>query len=166
MRRLLLSSPPGLLPAISHSDWCSGDTARLVSKYRPSVPILTVTRTYSTSRNCHLYRGVYPFLYPKARPEDPKLWQVDVDARLHWAMQLPSTSHHRLTVQARNEAQYFEPRRYGHRNSRLERWPWEFKYSESIFPSSCMTNHSIRSCQSPRCEKALQSSSKARVRNE
>jgi pyruvate kinase len=34
-----------------------------------------------------LYRGVYPCLYPKARPSDPKVWQEDVDARLHWAMQ-------------------------------------------------------------------------------
>ena len=119
----------------SYSDWCSGDTARLVSKYRPSVPILTVTRTYSTSRNCHLYRGVYPFLYPEARPEDLTTWQVDVDARLHWAMMLPSLSHFRLTAKARNEAQDFEPRRCGHRDPRLERWPWAFEYFEGIFPS-------------------------------
>jgi pyruvate kinase len=69
----------------------SGDTARLVSKYRPSVPIVTVTRNFNTSRSCHLYRGVYPCLYPKPRPTDPKLWQEDVDARLHWAMEyIPS----------------------------------------------------------------------------
>jgi len=135
MQRLLSSLPPGFALCHSYSDWCSGDTARLVSKYRPSVPILTVTRTYSTSRNCHLYRGVYPFLYPEARPEDLTTWQVDVDARLHWAMMLPSLSHFRLTAKARNEAQDFEPRRCGHRDPRLERWPWAFEYFEGIFPS-------------------------------
>jgi pyruvate kinase len=69
---------------------CSGDTARLVSKYRPSVPIITVTRNFNTSRNCHLYRGVYPCLYPEARPTDPTIWQEDVDNRLHWAMEYTS----------------------------------------------------------------------------
>lgn len=68
----------------------SGDTARLVSKYRPSVPIITVTRDFNTSRNCHLYRGVYPCLYPKTRPTDPTHWQEDVDSRLHWAMKYAS----------------------------------------------------------------------------
>jgi len=58
----------------------------LVSKYRPSVPIITVTRNFETSRSCHLYRGVYPFLYPKIRPADATLWQEDVDNRLQWAM--------------------------------------------------------------------------------
>jgi len=64
----------------------SGDTARLCSKYRPNVPIITVTRNFNTSRACHLNRGVYPFLYSKPRPHDPTLWQEDVDTRLHWAM--------------------------------------------------------------------------------
>ena len=66
--------------------YCSGDTARLCSKYRPNVPIITVTRNFNTSRACHLYRGVYPFLYPKTRPDDAAVWQEDVDTRLHWAM--------------------------------------------------------------------------------
>ena len=46
-----------------------------------------MTRNFNTSRSCHLHRGVYPFLYPKARPTDPTLWQEDVDTRLHWAME-------------------------------------------------------------------------------
>ena len=64
----------------------SGDTARLCSKYRPSVPIVTVTRNPDTCRSAHLHRGVYPCLYPKAKPADPALWQEDVDARLKWGM--------------------------------------------------------------------------------
>ena len=51
------------------------------------MPIITVTRNYNTSRTCHLYRGVYPCLYPQSRPTDPTIWQEDVDTRLHWAMQ-------------------------------------------------------------------------------
>jgi pyruvate kinase len=64
----------------------SGDTARLCSKYRPSVPIITVTRNLATSRAAHLSRGVYPCLYPKPKPTDSAHWQEDVDARLKWGM--------------------------------------------------------------------------------
>ncbi len=53
----------------------SGNTARLVSKYRPSCPILVITRNPHTARDVHLYRGCYPFLYPHVRPEDNSKWQ-------------------------------------------------------------------------------------------
>ena len=45
-----------------------------------------VTRNVNTSRSAHLYRGVYPVLYPKGKPTDNALWQEDVDARLRWGM--------------------------------------------------------------------------------
>jgi pyruvate kinase len=41
----------------------SGNTARLVSKYKPPCPIIMVTRNEQTSRQVHLHRGVYPMLY-------------------------------------------------------------------------------------------------------
>jgi pyruvate kinase len=50
------------------------------------VPILTITRNERTSRTCHLYRGVYPFLYEKPRAGNSDLWQEDVDARIRWGM--------------------------------------------------------------------------------
>jgi hypothetical protein len=50
------------------------------------VPIITVTRNANTCRSAHLYRGVYPCLYPRAKPADPSHWQEDVDARLKWGM--------------------------------------------------------------------------------
>jgi pyruvate kinase len=74
----------------------SGNTARLVSKYRPQVPIitgmisghlclatvvltnLTVTRNQQTSRQIHLHRGVYPFWYPEPRGVESHQWQTDV----------------------------------------------------------------------------------------
>ena len=66
----------------------SGDTARLVSKYRPSVPILAITRNEACSRFTHLYRGVYPFFYPKPRvASNGDDWQTDVDNRILWAME-------------------------------------------------------------------------------
>ena len=83
------ASPQGI-SRFSSWAYCSGDTARLCSKYRPNVPIITVTRNFNTSRACHLNRGVYPFLYSKPRPHDPTLWQEDVDTRLHWAMKYAS----------------------------------------------------------------------------
>ncbi|KAH0489506.1 pyruvate kinase [Trichoderma longibrachiatum] len=65
----------------------SGDSARLLSKYRPVCPIFMVTRNPTTSRFSHLYRGVYPFLYPEQKPDfDTVNWQEDVDKRIKWAV--------------------------------------------------------------------------------
>lgn len=60
-----------------------GLSARLVSKYKPNVPILMVTRNPKTARYCHLYRGVYPFVYQTEKAEN---WQEDVENRLRWAV--------------------------------------------------------------------------------
>ncbi len=65
----------------------SGDSARLLSKYRPVCPIFMITRTPSASRYAHLYRGVYPFLFPEQKPDFDKVnWQEDVDKRIGWAI--------------------------------------------------------------------------------
>ncbi len=64
----------------------SGNTARLVSKYRPSCPILVVTRDAQTARGVHLYRGCYPFFYPYPRPETNDKWQEDVDNRIKYGL--------------------------------------------------------------------------------
>ncbi|KAI9894908.1 MAG: Pyruvate kinase [Vezdaea aestivalis] len=65
----------------------SGNTARLISKYRPVCPILMVTRSEAASRYSHLYRGVYPFFFPEAKPDFNKTnWQVDVDKRISWGI--------------------------------------------------------------------------------
>ncbi|CCE83274.1 Piso0_003846 [Millerozyma farinosa CBS 7064] len=61
----------------------SGTTPRLVSKYKPEVPIMMVTRNQRAARYCHLYRGVYPFVYTKPKVEN---WQEDVENRLRWAV--------------------------------------------------------------------------------
>ncbi|PUU75606.1 pyruvate kinase, partial [Tuber borchii] len=64
-----------------------GSTARLVSKYRPSCPVLMVTRNANAARYSHLYRGVCPFVYPKPKPNfDQVIWQEDVDERLRWGV--------------------------------------------------------------------------------
>ncbi|KAG6029473.1 Pyruvate kinase [Claviceps citrina] len=65
----------------------SGESAKLLSKYRPVCPIFMVTRNATTSRFSHLYRGVYPFLFPEAKPDFSKVnWQEDVDKRIKWAV--------------------------------------------------------------------------------
>jgi len=41
-----------------------------------------------TIQYSHLYRGVYPFVFPEPKPDfekDP--WQEDVDKRLNWGIQ-------------------------------------------------------------------------------
>jgi pyruvate kinase len=65
----------------------SGESARLISKYRPVCPIIMITRNASASRYGHLYRGVYPFLFPEAKPDFTKVnWQEDVDRRIKWGL--------------------------------------------------------------------------------
>ncbi|KAF4120108.1 pyruvate kinase [Geosmithia morbida] len=65
----------------------SGVSARLLSKYRPICPIFMVTRNPTASRYSHLYRGVYPFLFPETKPDFSKVnWQEDVDKRIKWAV--------------------------------------------------------------------------------
>jgi pyruvate kinase len=65
----------------------SGDSARLLSKYRPVCPIFMVTRNSSASRYGHLYRGVYPFYFPEQKPDFSKVnWQEDVDRRIRWGI--------------------------------------------------------------------------------
>ena len=61
----------------------SGHSARYVSKYKPDVPILMVTRNENSAKYSHLYRGVYPFVYKKDRLPN---WQEDVESRLRWAV--------------------------------------------------------------------------------
>lgn len=61
----------------------SGHTCRLVSKYKPKVPIMMVTRNSRAARYSHLLRGVYPFIYEKNKVEN---WQEDVENRLRWAV--------------------------------------------------------------------------------
>ncbi|GAA5896685.1 hypothetical protein JCM8208_004266 [Rhodotorula glutinis] len=60
----------------------SGETARLVSKYKPPCPIITVTRNVQTARQAHLYRAVYPMYFDQPRPETNEGWQTDVDNRI------------------------------------------------------------------------------------
>lgn len=65
----------------------SGNTARLLAKYRPVCPIIMVTRNAQASRYSHLYRGVYPFHFPEEKPDfKQKDWQEDVDRRLKWGI--------------------------------------------------------------------------------
>lgn len=64
----------------------SGNTARLVSKYRPRCPILIITRDTHTARDVHLYRGCYGLLYQYPRPVDNSEWQRDVDNRIKFGL--------------------------------------------------------------------------------
>ncbi|KAL9012195.1 MAG: hypothetical protein Q9173_003025 [Seirophora scorigena] len=65
----------------------SGSSARLLSKYRPICPIIMVTRNATACRYSHLYRGVYPFLFPESKPDFKSAdWQQDVDKRLIWGI--------------------------------------------------------------------------------
>lgn len=62
----------------------SGETARLVSKYRPSCPIIIITRNDDTARFSHLFRGVFPFKYEKGAVDD---WTKDVELRIQYGIE-------------------------------------------------------------------------------
>ncbi|PJF16796.1 Pyruvate kinase [Paramicrosporidium saccamoebae] len=63
----------------------TGGTARQVAKFRPQVPIITVTREDLTARQIHLHRGCYPLVWKESH--DPQNeWQGDVDGRFRWAI--------------------------------------------------------------------------------
>ncbi|KPI46042.1 Pyruvate kinase [Cyphellophora attinorum] len=65
----------------------SGQSARIVSKYRPVCPIIMITRNETASRYAHLYRGVYPFHFKEPKPDFKSTdWQEDVDRRLKWGI--------------------------------------------------------------------------------
>ncbi|GAA5991531.1 hypothetical protein JCM11641_000196 [Rhodosporidiobolus odoratus] len=64
----------------------SGNTARLVSKYKPPCPIITITRNEQTSRQVHLHRGCYPMFYDEAKPTTDEGWQTDVDNRIRYGL--------------------------------------------------------------------------------
>ncbi|KAJ2905804.1 putative pyruvate kinase [Zalerion maritima] len=65
----------------------SGESARLISKFRPVCPIFMITRNSTASRYSHLYRGVYPFYFPEAKPNFEQVnWQEDVDRRIVWGV--------------------------------------------------------------------------------
>jgi pyruvate kinase len=64
----------------------SGVSARLISKYRPSCPIICVTRNEQTARQLHLSRGVYPVFYPEPRGVPQDRWQIDVDNRIRFGL--------------------------------------------------------------------------------
>lgn len=69
----------------------SGKTAKQVARFRPKVPIVTVTRTDAVARQIHLWRGCYPLIYPESQKGevvgDVEKWQDDVDSRIFWAME-------------------------------------------------------------------------------
>lgn len=64
----------------------SGTTARLLAKWRPMCPVLSVTRTPHVARVMRLHRGVHTLLYSDTK-KDESSWLGDVDARAYWAME-------------------------------------------------------------------------------
>lgn len=61
----------------------SGRSAALLSKFRPSCPIIAVTRCEKAARCVNLHRGVLPLLYPTECSES---YASDVDARVKFAI--------------------------------------------------------------------------------
>ncbi|CAB3410771.1 unnamed protein product [Caenorhabditis bovis] len=61
----------------------TGRSAIQCSRYKPPVPILTISRDISVCRQMHLYRGVFPVHYQAERAAD---WPTDVDNRINYAI--------------------------------------------------------------------------------
>uniref|UniRef100_A0A1I7YI42 Pyruvate kinase n=1 Tax=Steinernema glaseri TaxID=37863 RepID=A0A1I7YI42_9BILA len=64
----------------------TGRSAVFCSRYRPSVPIITISRNEQTARQLHLHRGVFPLHYNIVE-RDPD-WPTDVDNRINYGIQV------------------------------------------------------------------------------
>lgn len=59
----------------------TGKTAHLVSKYKPRCPIIAIVHKKQVARQCHLWRGLYPYLYEGdfSNTED---WMEEMEKRV------------------------------------------------------------------------------------
>uniref|UniRef100_A0A913HG51 Pyruvate kinase n=1 Tax=Strongyloides stercoralis TaxID=6248 RepID=A0A913HG51_STRER len=58
----------------------TGKTGQLVSQFKPSVPIIAITKDPQTARQLWLYRGVFPIFYEVSKKN--LIWTEDVDNRI------------------------------------------------------------------------------------
>ncbi|VDK47825.1 unnamed protein product [Anisakis simplex] len=61
----------------------TGRSAGLLSRYRPPIPIFSISRDDFVSRQLHLWRGVFPLHYKADRDLD---WPTDVDNRINYGI--------------------------------------------------------------------------------
>ncbi|PAV83646.1 hypothetical protein WR25_21670 [Diploscapter pachys] len=61
----------------------TGRSAIQCSRYKPPVPIMTISRDEGVCRQLHLYRGIFPIFYNQSRDVD---WPTDVDNRINNAI--------------------------------------------------------------------------------
>ena len=64
----------------------SGNTARLVAKYRPACPIICITTDQITSRQLHLTRGVYPVYCPLSFNPKDSSWAAFIDSMVTYGI--------------------------------------------------------------------------------
>ncbi|VDK46641.1 unnamed protein product, partial [Cylicostephanus goldi] len=62
----------------------TGSTAALCSRYRPPVPVISVSRNAQVARQLHLYRSVFPLYWSKPRLEN---WKEDIEQRIQYGVQ-------------------------------------------------------------------------------
>jgi len=78
-----------VIAASSHDCKCivtlthSGESARLISKFRPKCPIIVVSREQHILRQTHLCRGCFPVYYDKPRDDSR---EIDMDNRHQFGM--------------------------------------------------------------------------------
>ncbi|KIH64492.1 pyruvate kinase [Ancylostoma duodenale] len=61
----------------------TGSTAALCSRYRPPVPVISISRDDRVARQLHLYRSVFPLHWSKPRLDD---WKEDVEQRIEYGV--------------------------------------------------------------------------------
>ena len=64
----------------------SGNTARLVAKYRPACPVICITTDQISSRQLHLTRGVYPVYCPLAFNPKDSTWAAFIDSMVTYGI--------------------------------------------------------------------------------
>jgi len=64
----------------------SGRSAQLCSRYRPPIPIISVSRYEKICKQLHLYRGVFPLYYDKEERHPD--WPTDIENRINYAIDI------------------------------------------------------------------------------
>ncbi len=62
----------------------SGSSARYVAKYKPSMPVVTITPDEQTARQCQVSRALYPVVAPRGTEDALLKVAIEIGMKEQW----------------------------------------------------------------------------------